>query len=195
MRRMAGALDASRKLNLERISVLALEQSVFSRTILSQMLRGFGVKNIHSPRSAADALITTESSVFDLIVVDPTFDAGGGLEFARLLRRASGNKNRFAPMILAIGHSTKNAVGISRDAGANLVLSKPFAPKTLLERILWAAADKRPYVEVGAYVGPDRRFKDEGLPGNPPGMRASDQLRTSVGTAGEPSQPPDQSAE
>jgi DNA-binding response OmpR family regulator len=135
-----------------------------------------------------------ESGVFDLIIVDPTFDAGCGLEFARWLRRASGNKNRFAPMLLAIGHSTKNAVGISRDAGANLVLSKPFAPKTLLERILWVATDKRPYVEVGAYVGPDRRFKDEALPDKAQGMRVNDQLTTNVETAGEPSQPAGQTA-
>jgi hypothetical protein len=30
----------------------------------------------------------------------------------------------------------------------------------LLERILWVARDKRPFVECESYVGPDRRLKN-----------------------------------
>jgi hypothetical protein len=34
----------------------------------------------------------------------------------------------------------------------------------LLQRILWVSRDKRPFVEVGEYLGPDRRFKMDGPP-------------------------------
>ncbi len=61
----------------------------------------------------------------------------------------------------------------ARDCGANFIITKPFSAKNLLERIVWVARDERPFLEVGDYFGPDRRFRDE-----PPDVeRRSDRLR------------------
>ena len=47
--------------------------------------------------------------------------------------------------------------------GATLVICSHI--DLLLERILWVARDSRPFLEVGDYLGPDRRFRHSGYEG------------------------------
>ena len=44
----------------------------------------------------------------------------------------------------------------------------------LLERILWAAREERQFIECDTYLGPDRRFKNEGPPIGVEGRRRDD---------------------
>src|SRR5262249_39564505 len=78
------------------------------------------------------------------------------------------------PIILTSGHSTPTDVRRSRDIGANFFVAKPLSAKVLLDRILWVSRDRRPFVEVGDFIGPDRRFKFEGPPPGCEGRRSSD---------------------
>ncbi len=153
---------------------MLLEPSDHGRKISSQILRGFGIRHIHACRTMDEARALTRQMQLDLIIADPGALDGAGMEFLRWLRRAETNANRFVPIILVSGHSTTAAVMLSRDAGANFFVAKPFTPKVLLERIMFVARDKRPYVEAGAYTGPDRRWKGDGPPDGTPGRRNSD---------------------
>lgn len=167
-------IDPNKWINLEKVSLLLFDQSVHSGKIISQMLRGCGIRTIRTCDTGEEARKRAEDSVFDLMIVDAGGN-GAGLEFIRWLRRRDANPNRFAPIILASGHTTSTAVKLSRDSGANFFIAKPVTTKTLLQRILWVSRDKRPFVEVGEYLGPDRRFKTDAPP---PGMarRESDKL-------------------
>ncbi len=60
---------------------------------------------------------------------------------------------------MTASHIRRGRVAEARDCGANFVVTKPFSPALLLERILWVARDTRPFLEVGDYLGPDRRFR------------------------------------
>ena len=168
------ALDPKSFINLERVSVLALEQSAYGQKILSQVLRGLGVQEVHGATDLERAKEIVSTSALNLIIADPGFADGSGIEFLRWARRLQGSTNRFAPIILMLGHTTQTAVGLARDAGANAVLVKPYAPKILLERIVSVSRDKRPYVEAPTYVGPDRRFREEALPEGMAGRRVGD---------------------
>ena len=171
---MATGVDPKRWINLERVTVMLLEQSDHGRKIAAQILRGFGIRDIHACRAIDEARAQTSSIEFDLIIADPNALNGEGMEFLRALRRSEKNVNRFVPIILVSGHSTNAAVMLSRDAGANFFVAKPFTPKVLLERIMFIARDKRPYVDAGRYVGPDRRWKGDGPPDGTPGRRGGD---------------------
>lgn len=171
---MSAGVDPKRWINLERVSVMLLEQSDHSYKITSQILGGFGVRDIRACRSTDEARARTNAVQLDLIIADPSSLGGGGMEFLRWLRRSEKNANRFVPIILVSGHSSTAAVKLSRDAGANFFIAKPFTPKVLLERIMFIARDKRPYVDAGTYVGPDRRWKGDGPPDDMPGRRSGD---------------------
>lgn len=171
---MSAGIDPKRWINLERVSVMLLEQSDHSRKISSQILRGFGIRDIHALKHLEDARASTQQVQLDLIIADPAALNGSGMDFLRWLRRAESNANRFVPIILVSGHANSASVALSRDAGASFFVAKPFTPKVLLERIMFVARDKRPYVDAGLYVGPDRRWKGDGPPDGTPGRRNSD---------------------
>jgi len=77
-------------------------------------------------------------------------------------------------VILITGHTQKSNVERARDCGANIVLAKPSSPNSVLERIVWAAREKRPHVRTSSYAGPDRRFHDAGAPKGVQGRRYND---------------------
>jgi hypothetical protein len=83
------------------------------------------------------------------------------------------------------GHAARAMVEKSRDSGANFVVSKPFTPEILLQRVFWVAKDERQMVVAENYVGPDRRFKNLGPPLGMKGRRKDD-LSTHVGAAKDP---------
>jgi DNA-binding response OmpR family regulator len=103
----------------------------------------------------------------------------------RWLRRSNLPQNRFTPVLIVTGHTLESKVTEARDCGANFTVVKPVTPQVLLERIMWAARDKRQFVDVPSYAGPDRRFKFTGPPPGIQGRRADD-LNTKVGAPVEP---------
>lgn len=177
----------NRWINFEKVSLLTLDESLHGCKIVAQIVRGFGVRTVRSCTSVAETRKALTSVGFDLIIADPSVEGEEGVQLLRWLRRQERNPNRFAPIILVSGHSTPALVRRSRDCGANFFVAKPLTPATLLERILWVARDKRPFVEVGDYLGPDRRFKEEGPPQGEHGRRGSD---SEVTVSDEPAEAP-----
>jgi DNA-binding response OmpR family regulator len=175
----------NRWINFENVTLLALDQSLHSCKILSQIVRGFGIRRVQACTGAAEARRALQTAKFDLMLADPAVDGEEGILLLRWLRRQERNPNRFVPIILISGHSTPTLVRRSRDCGANYFVTKPLTPATLLERILWVARDKRPFVEVGEYLGPDRRFKQDGPPDGGIGRRGSDAELTVTDDAAE----------
>ena len=109
----------------------------------------------------------------DLLVVDCEMPGMDGFELVQWLRR-SGPPNAFVPVIMTAAHIRRSMVNKARNCGANYIVTKPFSASSLLERIVWVARDNRPFLEVGEYFGPDRRFRA----GDPPGQeRRSDVIR------------------
>ncbi|USQ95514.1 response regulator [Caulobacter sp. RL271] len=190
---MPDALLPSARINLERATVLVLDDNGASLDILSQVVSGFGVKQLFRAESvdAAQSLIRTKT--FDLIISDVQMPVTDGIEFIEWLRKQSGETNRYVPVILVTGHTRSSQIRKLRDAGSNYVVAKPITPKVLLERIYWVAREERVFIECDTYVGPDRRFKHEGPPPGTDGRRKDD-LPAEVGEAQTPNMSDDEIA-
>ncbi|AAK22427.1 response regulator [Caulobacter vibrioides] len=182
---MTDALLPSTRINLERATVLVLDDNGPSLDILSQVVSGFGVKQLHRAESVADAQSLIKTKTFDLIISDVQMPVTDGIEFIEWLRREGGDANRFIPVILVTGHTRTSQIVKIRDAGANYVVAKPITPKVLLERIFWVAREDRAFIECPTFVGPDRRFKHMGPPPGTDGRRKDD-LPAEVGEAQTP---------
>lgn len=165
-------ISAERRFNLTKARVLVVDGSAYSLELTSQMLKAFGVTALRACQSVEDAKKALATGVFDLLVIDPATDEAG-YDLIRAARQAE-TANRFVPIILVCGHVRASQVGRARDCGANFVVTKPLSPQVLLKRILWAANDKRSFVELDSYCGPDRRFKYEGPPVGTDGRRSTD---------------------
>lgn len=178
------ALQPSTRINLEKASVLVLDDNGPSLDILSQVVSGFGVKQLQRAESVKDAQELVKTKTFDLVISDVQMPDVDGIEFINWLRRDAPENNRYVPVILVTGHTRGIDIFRTRDAGANFTVAKPITPKVLLERIFWVAREERAFIECDTYVGPDRRFKYEGPPIGIEGRRRDD-LPPEVGDAQE----------
>jgi DNA-binding response OmpR family regulator len=171
---MGLSADSRARFNLDRAAVLILEGQPMGMSILVQILSGFGVKAMHRAETVAEAKDVVAKSEVDLIIADAMGPSGEGYEFVEWLRRSGIEPNCYAPVLLTSGHTPSAAVQRARDCGAHFVMAKPLTPITVLERIIWISREGRKFVECDTYVGPNRRFKNEGVPAGLTGRRRDD---------------------
>jgi len=165
--------SASATVNLGSARILIVDASAQAAELTSVVLQGFGVQHVYDCRTVGEAMAFLRAKSLDLVLIDPSVGRGEGYGFVKQLRR-SGSGNAYIPVIFQSGHLSTENVERARDAGANLVVLKPVTTATLLNRILWLGRDQRRFVDCGIYVGPDRRFRNEGPPPNSNGRRADD---------------------
>ncbi|KQS56117.1 two-component system response regulator [Brevundimonas sp. Leaf363] len=151
-------------INLNGAVTMVIDDTPFSLDLTAQALLGFGIQTKYTCHSAAKAIEILEDSKVDLILVDTEMPGMDGYEFVRWLRRSGLEPNAFAPVILTGAHVRRSRVTDARDCGANFLITKPFSAAALLERIVWVARDQRPFLELGDYMGPDRRIRDGKAP-------------------------------
>ena len=164
MRGMNGVGESLREsavFNFAGAVTMVIDDSPFALELTAQAVLGFGIKVRHACSSAAEAIGVLRDHPVDLILVDCEMPGMSGYEFVRWLRRSGLEPNAFAPVIMTAAHVRRSKVSEARDCGANFRITKPFSAGVLLERIVWVARDARPFLEVGDYFGPDRRFRSE----------------------------------
>lgn len=165
MNGLGEALRSSAVINLAGAATMVVDDSPFTLELTTQALMGFGIRTRHACRDAAEAMEVLKDQTVDLLVVDCEMPGIDGFELVRWLRRSGLNPNAFAPVIMTAAHIRRPRVADARDCGANFVITKPFSAMALLERIVWVSRDTRPFLEVGDYFGPDRRFRSTPAPG------------------------------
>jgi CheY-like chemotaxis protein len=157
-------LDPRARINLENVAVLVVDDNAQNVDILRQLFSGFGVRSLLRAGSQEDARNLVAAHELNLIVCNDSLPDGSGYDFVRWLRRSKIEPNSFTPVMITSGHTRRSMVHEARDCGANFVLAKPLSTNVLLERVVWVARESRPYLEAGAYFGPDRRWRDDGPP-------------------------------
>jgi DNA-binding response OmpR family regulator len=179
------SFDSAPRIYLGSVVVMLVESNPLEADILAQVLTGFKVKRLCRCSAAAEAAERLKQDTPDLVVVG-TVQGGAaeGFEFIRTMRRDKDEMLRTAPAILLTGHTLQADVMRARDCGANFVVAKPITPHVLYERIMWLIKDRRSFIFVDSYAGPDRRFQKLGPP---PGIkgRRKDDVSLKVGEATE----------
>lgn len=173
--------DDDTRVGLRDARVLCCDSTEQGAEIISRILIGFGVHQITRSDSAEAFKRAVSEKGFDLILIDAA--AGGdGYGLAHWLRRSRLEPNRYVPIVMLAGHTPRSQVERARDSGASSIVTKPISAVALLDRIMWIGRAERMFVESEAYVGPDRRFKNEGPPNGMNGRRGTD-LSGEVGEA------------
>jgi DNA-binding response OmpR family regulator len=173
------------RVNLSTAEVLLACGDGEGLNILTEMFAGFGV---HTPRrcqSIAEAKVSIQERMLNLLVVDSALSDGEGYDFIHWLRRSDIAPNCHAPVILVTGHTKPSQIFRGRDSGASFVVRKPVPSLVMMQRIIWLLNDERQFVTSSTYCGPDRRVKAIGPPVGMKGRRHDD-LSAEVGTAKTP---------
>ena len=163
------ASDPKAWINFDRARTLLVDDHPEDSSILVQIILGLGIRQYVEATSTGQAERLVRDQEFNLVIVNANLRRADAYDFISWLRRLDTPPNCYVPVILVAGHTPKANVERARDCGANVVLTKPVSPKSMLERILWVSKDNRIYVKCDSYVGPDRRFRKTGAP--PPGVK------------------------
>jgi len=153
----------SQRINLRNVTTLLVDSDQFTRGLVANMLRGFGMDMPTQVETGAAAKAHLQHQCPDLCIFEAVLPDMTSADLIAWIRRLSG-PTRFVPTIVLTGYTQLRMVAAARDGGANIVVKKPVAPKTLFDRIVWIARTARPFIETPDYVGPDRRFRT----GEPP---------------------------
>ena len=160
-----GLDPASRaRFNLDKASILLLDDSPVGMSILVQIVTGLGAKQLHRCVSVEAAQEVASTHELDLAIVDAMSPTGAGYDFVKWMRTSAQEPNCYAPVLLTTAHTPATDVIKARDCGGHIMIKKPIAPIVMLERIIWVAKEGRPFLFTESYVGPDRRFRDSGPP-------------------------------
>ena len=153
-------LRESQVFNFTDAITMVVDDSAFGLELTTEALRGFGVQVRYACASAGEAIDILKDHTVDLLFADTEMPGMDGHELVRWLRNSGLDPNAYIPVIMTAGHVRKSKVGAVRDCGANFLVTKPFSAASLLQRLIWVARDNRPFLEVGDYKGPDRRYRD-----------------------------------
>ena len=139
-----------------RVVIVDYEQPM-SRT-LKEILVSWGVTNFRVYKSNRDALSEIVCGAKpDLALLNWRAGQEGAAQFARVVRRPDCFPYPFLPIIAFLTTSTREDVIAARDAGIDEFITIPFTAKKLKERVEAIRFDRRGFVEVPTYFGPDRR--------------------------------------
>ena len=164
------------RLHLGGLAVVAVEASRMELEVLCEMLLGFGVRKLARFRLAEEAQTGLRRDSIDMLFVGSIPGDPDGYGLTTWLRRDGLAANRTAPVVLLTGHTQAANVLRARDCGASVVLAKPVQPAVLFDRLAWLVRDRRAFIDVPAYAGPDRRFQQLGPPPGADGRRRGDML-------------------
>ena len=146
------------KTEIQDLIVLIADSNAFIAKTLSTILEAFGVRKIIMSDTLEDAEKKFYNAEFDCIFVDFMMDNRAGLEFIKKIRTNPSSKNNSdLPIILETGVTDITTITKARDSGVTEVISKPFSPEQVLQKLDNAVNNKREFIDVEEFVGPNRR--------------------------------------
>ncbi|WP_165383898.1 response regulator [Pseudidiomarina tainanensis] len=129
--------DSSRDSLIKRLQhkhVLAIEDNLTTREMLTELLRSYSV-DVVSCRTAEEGLQLLEQHDFDAVIVDWQLPGISGLEFCQELLCQEGQLPR---LILATNYHAKDMIEQARQIGVAEYIVKPYTSSALL-RVLCSA--------------------------------------------------------
>jgi len=161
--------------DLSNFSILIVEDSEYMQSLMTQMLKAFGVGEILAcadAQEAIDLLTVLQASKksqylrnVDIVLTDWLMPKGSGQELLTWIRKHDKDSVRFLPVIVVSGYTTEYIAMMTRDLGANESLVKPISGTSLASRICSVIDHPRPFIKTPKYFGPDRRRQDVGYDG------------------------------
>ena len=151
---------AEPRLNLKNVVGLIADRDAFTRGLVIQMLRGFGLDNLMVANTGEETKNLLGNNKPDIMFIEGDLPDMTSADLIDWIRRHTPNPLRFVPIIVMSGYTQLRLISQARDGGAHIVIRKPISPQALFDRIAWVAHFGRPFLETANYVGPDRRFHD-----------------------------------
>ncbi|GAN46476.1 response regulator receiver protein [Methylobacterium sp. ME121] len=136
------------------LSALVVDESLYIRRIVRDMLMRVGIKRVLEAPDGAEALGVLAESKPDISIIDWDLSILSGEEFIRLARTPTTSPCPTIPIILMLAQPRRNVVDRAVALGVNEIIAKPFSPKTLWSRLDEVINRPRPYSQVKSLLRP-----------------------------------------
>jgi len=128
----------------------------YTRTIIAEILRGAGVREIVGVSSGYEVLEDLARVQPQLLITDWAMDGMDGNELTRTIRTGP-KKLRAIPIIMMTGEARRSVLEQARDSGVNEYVTKPISSDSIISRVRKVTTQKRAFIEIRSYIGPCRR--------------------------------------
>lgn len=156
------------------LSVVIADDSLFFRTVMKSILRGFGIRNMHEASDGADCLVVLSERRPDVLFLDWEMPIFSGPEVMRQIRNDD-SVDPFLPVIMVTAHTELTRVQHATRLGIHELLCKPVAPKSVYQRLCSVVLHPRPFLRSDDYFGPTPRgYKPPEKPPEKPADSADD---------------------
>ncbi|MFK7792677.1 MAG: response regulator [Devosiaceae bacterium] len=143
--------------DLSELRVLVVDDNIHMCRLVRAMLGGLGMRKVTDAHDGAEALERIGQTHYDILIVDWEMPVLDGPDLVRLIRKPD-HPLAYVPIIMITGHSTFRRTNDALGLGINDVLSKPFSPQALYDRIVDATIRPRPFLRSQNYFGPKPRL-------------------------------------
>lgn len=153
--------------DLERLTVLLVEDSMFIRSLLINSLKILGVGTVITKEHGGPALdflklvkedpMKANCQNVDLIISNWDMSPVDGMMLLRWVRRHKDSPDRFVPFCMISAYSEKKRVQMAREMGVTEFMTKPFSIQGICEKLQLIIEHPRQFVHNSSYFGPDRR--------------------------------------
>lgn len=145
--------------------ILIADADFASTKLLSEILLGFGVKEVIQENSFKQVLNQVAQGDVTCLVMDLSMEGQEPFEALKYIRQTKDFPIRDIPIIICTGCTSFNDISGARDFGASEICAKPVNPKVLLKNLASAIFKTREFVDHESYIGPCRRRKRNEYPG------------------------------
>lgn len=147
------------------IKAMIVDDNAFIAKTLFYILDAFGIKKITSVKSLDQAEKNFHNRSYDVIFLDFMMQNREGLDFVKMARASNCESNSAdTPIILVTGYTDIDTILMARDSGITEIIGKPFSPDQVYQKTHNALFNRREFINVDDYVGPNRRRRTMNMP-------------------------------
>ncbi len=120
-------------IDLDKLTVLVVDDNLQALKIMKMVLAGLGVGNIYTAKDGLEAqefLGAFENQV-DVVICDWEMPRMSGLELLKQIR----SERPDMPFMMVTGHAEVQSVKAAKKSGVTAYVSKPFTPQQMKEKI------------------------------------------------------------
>jgi DNA-binding response OmpR family regulator len=138
-----------------KVAILDNDQPI--SPILREALLVWNISGVTVYGNVASALTGIGAKPPDILFINWNGARHNAAALVRTIRDPQRFSQPFLSIVVVLSDVTRPKVSEARDAGADEFLVYPFTYKSLYERIRSIVFDRRGFVQVKGYFGPDRR--------------------------------------
>ena len=138
------------------LTVLVVDDYKYMRTLLSEVLRVFGFRQVLSASDGQEAAELLRRNSVDVVFIDWNMPNLDGLAFTRGVRNGTYGNDPYLPIFMVSGYTEEHRVRKALDAGVHTYVLKPVTPQSIGLRLTQIIESPPRFIKTDSYFGPYR---------------------------------------